>query len=412
LSDEKIHIIGIGDDGLEGLTSQARTLVEEADLLIGEEAVLPKNSDAETLVLRGSLDAAIERIMTNQSGRIVVLASGDPLFYGVARYLFERVGEERFEVLPHVSSMQLAFARVKQSWEEAYLTNLANHQLESVVEKIRVMDKIGLFTTDEIPPADVARALLERDIDYFSAYVCENLAGPDERVTSMDLSELADQQFAPLNVMILVRKPNAPDRPRELVGQRLFGNPDDAFVQSQPKQGLLTPSEVRAMALAELDVGPGSIVWDVGAGSGSVAIEAAAIAPQGTAYAIEMDLGDHELIKANTEKFGRTNLVPILGQAPAAWHDLPDPDCIFVGGTGREVRHLVELAYDRLKPGGRLVANVASIENLAETLEVLQSTEGEVHCRMVNIARGTYQMERIRFDALNPCFLLSVTKPA
>ena len=138
--------------------------------------------------------------------------------------------------------------------------------------------------------------------------------------------------------MILVRKPNAPDRPQDLVGQRLFGNPDDAFQQSQPKQGLLTPSEVRAMALAELDIGPASIIWDIGAGSGSMAIEASAIAHQGMAYAIEMDPADHELIKSNAKKFGRTNLKPVIGKAPVAWQDLPAPDCIFVGGTGREVR--------------------------------------------------------------------------
>lgn len=411
LDPQKIYIIGIGDDGLDGITSQARRLVEQADLLIGEEVALPENLKAETLVLRAGLDAAVQRMLTDRSARIVVLASGDPLFYGVARYLFDRVGEDRFEVVPHVSSMQLAFARVKESWEEAYLTNLASHQLDSVVEKIRVMDKVGLFTTEEIPPNAVAHALLEREIDYFSVYVCENLGGPDERVTSLDLPELVQQQFAPLNVMILVRKPNAPDRPRDLVRQRLFGNPDDAFLQSQPKQGLLTPAEVRAMALAELELGPASIVWDIGAGSGSVAIEAAAIAHQGTTYAVEMDPGDHELIQSNAEKFGRTNLVPILGRAPDAWQDLPDPDCIFVGGTGREVRRIVEMAYERLKPEGRLVANVASIENLAETLESLQATEGELNCRMINIARGTYQMERIRFDAMNPCFLLSIIKP-
>jgi len=411
LDGQQIYIIGIGDDGLEGMTTQARHLVETADLIIGEEAVLPKTLKAETLVLHGNLDTAVHRMMTDQRARIVVLASGDPLFYGVARYLFDRVGEDRFLVVPHVSSMQLAFARVKENWEEAYLTNLATHPLDNVVEKIRVMDKVGLFTTDEIPPNAIAQTLIEREIDYFSVYVCENLGGPDERVTSLELPELIEQEFAPLNVMILVRKPNAPDRPQDLAGQRLFGNPDDAFEQSQPKQGLLTPSEVRAMALAELDIGPASIIWDIGAGSGSMAIEASAIAHQGTAYAIEMDPADHALIKSNAKKFGRTNLKPIIGKAPEAWQDLPAPDCIFVGGTGREVRKIVELAYERLKPGGRLVANVASIENLAETLESLHSTDGDVNCRMINIARGTYQMERIRFDAMNPCFLLSIVKP-
>src|SRR6185295_20359938 len=115
--------------------------------------------------------------------------------------------------------------------------------------KIRTAQKVGLFTTDKSGPAEVAKALLQRRIDYFTAYVCENLGARDERVTRGTLTEIAAQKFAPLNVMILVRDPNAPDRPKDAVGRRLFGNLDEAFLQSKPKLGLLTPAEVRAMAL-------------------------------------------------------------------------------------------------------------------------------------------------------------------
>ncbi|MFP6692884.1 MAG: precorrin-6y C5,15-methyltransferase (decarboxylating) subunit CbiE [Pirellulales bacterium] len=410
-AEEKINIVGIGDDGIEGLTASARRLVEEADLLVGEEATLALGAAAEKFVIGGNLDAAVERITAKSGERIVVLASGDPLFYGFARFLCDRLGKDRFEVLPHVSSMQLAFARVKESWEEAYLTNLASHSLESVVDKIRIMDKIGLFTTDTCTPAAVAASLVDQGIDYFFAYVCENLGSPDERVTKGELSDLAGQTFAPLNVMILIRQPDAPDRPREMIGRRLFGNPDDVFQQSKPKCGLLTPAEVRAMALAELDLGPRSTVWDIGAGSGSVAIEAAMVARQGTTYAIEMDQGDYELIKANAEIFSASNLQPVLGRAPEAWESLPDPDCVFVGGTGRDASRLIELAYTRLRPGGRLVANISSIENFSESHDTLLRLAVDVNSWMVNIARGTYQLERVRFDALNPCFLLSVVKP-
>jgi precorrin-6Y C5,15-methyltransferase (decarboxylating) len=299
---------------------------------------------------------------------------------------------------------------VKESWEEAYLTNLANHTLESVVEKIRVADKAGLFTTEANPPAAVAQALLDRRIDYFNAYVCENLGSPDERVTQGSLAEIAEQEFSPLNVMILVRKPNVPDRPSEAIGRRLFGNPDEVFLQSKPKQGLLTPAEVRAIALAQMDLGPTSIVWDIGAGSGSVAIEAAQIASGGTTYAIEMDADDHNLIRANAERFHVQNLVPVLGRAPEAWANLPDPDSVFAGGSGREVGRLCELAYDRLRPHGRLVVNVGSIENLADVHAALNAKTGDVKVWMINVARGTYQLERVRFDALNPTFLLGVVK--
>lgn len=409
---QRIHIIGIGDDGLEGLTSVARELIDQADLLVGRESLLKMMPAAggEQLAVGGNLDDVVGRLKDIGNRKAVVLASGDPLFYGTARYLCDQLGKERFEVVPHVSSMQMAFARVKESWEEAYLTNLDTRPLESVIERIRISEKVGLFTNEANPPSRVAQALLDRGIDYFSAYVCENLGSPDERVTQGELSELAAQDFGPMNVMVLVRKPDVPDRPSEAIGHRLFGNPDDAFLQSKPKSGLLTPAELRSIALAELDLGPNSIVWDIGAGSGSVAIEAAQIASGGMTYAIEMDAEDYQLIVANSERFGISNLQPVLGKAPAAWESLPAPDAIFVGGSGREIGNVVLAAYEELKSGGRLVANVGSIENLGEVHGSLQERNHDVKVLMVNVARGTYQLERVRFEALNPSFLIAVVK--
>jgi len=412
-SADRIYIIGIGDDGADGLTTAARGLIGSAELLIGDEATLARVPKAKgrRLAVGSNLGEALDAIAQAARQRVVVLASGDPLFYGVARFLCDKLGKDRFEVLPHVSSMQLAFARVKESWEDAYLTNLANYPLTGVVEKLRVAERAGLFTTEACPPAAVAQALLDRGIDYFSAYVCENLGSPDERVTQGSLADLAGQPFAPLNVMILVRKPGAPDRPVEAIGRRLFGNPDEAFLQSKPKKGLLTGEEVRAIALAALDLGVSSTVWDIGAGSGSVAIEAAAIARQGTTYAIEMDPEDYQLIKANAERFAAANLVAILGRAPEALAELPDPDAVFVGGTGREAARIVDFAFQRLRRGGRLVANVASLESVTETHAVLEKRGVDVRVTMINIARGTHQLERIRLDALSPTFLLAAVKP-
>jgi precorrin-6Y C5,15-methyltransferase (decarboxylating) len=149
-----------------------------------------------------------------------------------------------------------------------------------LLSKTRTAAKVGLLRRGG-PAQPSPAALLDRKIDYFTVYVCENLGSPDECVTHGELAEIAKQQFAPLNVLILVRKPGVPDRPTAMIGHRLFGNPDEAFMQSKPKRGLLTPAEVRAVALSLLDIGPTSTVWDVGAGSGSVAIEAAQIAAAG-----------------------------------------------------------------------------------------------------------------------------------
>ena len=222
---------------------------------------------------------------------------------------------------------------------------------------------------------------------------------------------MVDQQFSSLNVMILVRLPDVPDRASEGEGQRLFGNPDDRFLQSKPKYGLLTPSEIRSMALAEMELHPQSVVWDIGAGSGSVAIEAAQIARDGKVYAIEMDPDDYQLILANTSRFGVPHVEAILGHAPDAWKDLPDPDAIFVGGSGRTVCGIVCDAYNRLRPGGRIVVSVGSIENIAALHEQLSQRTDEVQVWMINLARGVYQLERVRFESLNPSFLVAATKP-
>ncbi|MCA9198778.1 MAG: precorrin-6y C5,15-methyltransferase (decarboxylating) subunit CbiE [Planctomycetales bacterium] len=409
---EKIFIIGIGDDGLEGLTSAARNRIADAELIVGPDSVLRNiDSTAQKLSVGSDLDALIQQMESQGNRRTVLLASGDPLFYGVARFLCDRLGKDRFEVLPHVSSMQLAFARVKESWDDAYLANLAMQSIDRVVERVRLAQKVGLFTTDECTPARVVRFLLDRNIDYFWAYVCENLGSPDERVTRGELAELADQTFSPLNVMILVRKPDVPDRPAEHVGTRLFGNADDLFKQSMPKRGLITPMEVRVIALAELDLGVRSTVWDVGAGSGAVAIEAARLAHDGMVYAIEMDADDHQLLISNSQAFQvEANLVPVLGKAPEAWADLPAPDAIFVGGTGRAVSKIVELAYERLKPGGRLVANVGSVNNLSAVHETALRLEADIMVRMISISQSTDQLDQLRFEALNPQFLITIRK--
>ncbi|GAA4443954.1 precorrin-6y C5,15-methyltransferase (decarboxylating) subunit CbiE [Novipirellula rosea] len=404
----RIHIVGIGDDGLDGLTGQARNLIDQATVLVGPSQLLEKvpASAAKRIVVGSNLEQLQQSIRDLGDQPAVVLAGGDPLFYGIARYLTETFGKDRFDVVPHVSSMQLAFARVKESWDDAYLTNLANQSLDRVVDNIRTAERVGIFTTEDISPSVVAEALLDRRIDYFTAYVCEDLGTPDETVTQGDLTSIRGQSFGVMNVMVLVRKSGAADRPSGSANRRLFGNPDDLFLQSRPKRGLLTPAEVRCIALSELDLTAKSTVWDVGAGCGSLAIEAASIATQGKVFAIEMDAEDYGLMIENAKMFDVPSLIPVHGQAPDAWKDLPDPDAIFVGGTGRVVPDLVSAAVPRLAQGGRIVVNVSSPDNLVSVQNVF-SQEGLVQdVRMINISRGQYQMDRVRFESLNPTFLV------
>jgi precorrin-6Y C5,15-methyltransferase (decarboxylating) len=411
----KVFIVGLGDDGVAGLTDRARQIVREAHLVIGSEQTLSRVPElaAEKVAVGTDLREIARRIESDRpTKRIVVLATGDPLFYGVARYLCERVGKEHFEVLPHVSTMQLAFARVKESWEDAYLTSLANKNIDEVVDRVRTADKVGIFTTEDCSPADFARELLRNDVGYFRGYVCENLGSPDERVTQGELAEIADMTFSPLNVLILVRKAGEPDRAGAGERLQLFGNPDDIFTQNRPKSGLITQAEVRSIALAQMDIRPGSVVWDIGAGSGSVAIEAAQLAGQGTVCAIEKDAADFQLIQSNAERFGVRNLRAIHGRAPEVLADLPAPDAIFIGATGRELGPLLDVAYQRLRRGGRIVVNVATLETLHQIYSTFRAFEGEPSVWMIQVSRGTHQLGSVRFDALNPTFLLAISKSA
>lgn len=408
-ANSRIQIVGIGDDGPDGLSSYARQLIQQTPVLLGSASILKRIGDdsKEQIVIGSDLEslrAAVERVGDREA---VLLASGDPLFYGIAQYLTDVIGKDRFEVVPHVSSMQLAFARVKESWDEAYLANLASQSLDRVMDAVRTADRVGLFTTEQLTPSVVATALLDRRVNYFTVYVCENLGSPRETVTQGELEDIVDSEFSPLNVMVLVRKKHAADRPNESGSKRLFGNPDDSFLQSRPKRGLLTPAEVRCVALAEMDLMPESTVWDVGAGSGALAIEAAAIANRGRVFAIEMDAEDYGLMTENAARFDCKTLIPVHGQAPEAWQDLPDPDAIFVGGSGRVVPGLVSAATDRLVAGGRIVVNVSSPDNLVAVQKVLAATEILPEVRMISVSRGHFQMERTRFEALNPTFLIS-----
>ncbi len=363
-----------------------------ADLILGAPATLAllEDAPARKQALEPEMSLALKQVGEALKARKPVLvSSGDPLFYGVARYLCDRLGKDLFEVVPHVSSMQLAFARVKESWEDATLINLAGRPIEAVIDRIRTAEKIGLFSSDECPPPKLARELLDRGIDYFRAYVCENLGSPDERVTQAELAGPHGDGIQSAQRLDLDSQAE-PAGPREPAGRRrLFGNPDEAFAQTLPKRGLITHAEVRAIALAQLDIRATSVVWDIGAGSGSVAIEAAQLAHQGMVYAVEPEPADIALIQANAEEFGVPNVKAVLGRAPEILESLPDPDAIFVGGTGRQLDLVLGAAYSRLCQGGSMAINVATIEGLSAAYHKLKSLGGEVRVWNVTIAAGS-----------------------
>lgn len=408
----KIPIVGVGPDGLAGLTARSRELLSGAEMVFGSEPalrLLPELA-AERVRIGTDLPEVVAKLRANLgTKRMAIAAVGDPLFYGTARYLSDKLGPDAFEVVPHVSSMQLAFARIMVTWEEAYLTDLSTRSLDDVLDKIRTAETVGLFTSEAYPPNRIARELLARGLDYFRGFVCENLGGKDERITQAELAEIQDMRFDPLNVFILRRKANTPDRPKSGAKLRRFGNPDDVFAQSRPKTGLITQAEVRAVALSQLDLHPGDVAWDVGAGSGSVAIEMAQLVSPGVVYAIEQDSADYHLIQANLETYGIGNVKPVFGTAPAVFANLPAPDAIFVGGNGGEVARLLEASFAALRPGGRLVSNVGTLEMISATYVVLKRL-APVDVLLMNLSRGVEQLESLRFEAVNPTVLMRVRK--
>ncbi|MEC9093450.1 MAG: precorrin-6y C5,15-methyltransferase (decarboxylating) subunit CbiE [Planctomycetota bacterium] len=409
---QKIFILGIGDEGPSGLTEYCQTILESAEIIIAGPTTLQQiqHPGAQLVPLEDDLDDLITFIRKNRDQKTIILSPGDPLFFGTTRYLCDALGKDDFEIIPHVSMMQLAFARIRETWDDAFFSDLSSRPLETLFDRIRFAEKVGLFTTTEVTPANVARMLLEQRADYFRAYVCEDIASPKERITECSLTELCDLEFESLNVLILIRADSRPEIPAIGSGLKLFGNADEYFLQSQPKRGLLTPAEVRCIALGSMGLQSNSIVWDVGAGSGSLAIEAARLCSSGKVYAIEMDQDDFNLLQANATRFQISNVYPVHGQAPHAWQELPKPDAIFIGGTGRSVGEISTQAFEQLATGGTMVLHVAGMTRANDLYYGFHRQGYQPEISLLNFSRGNLQFDSLRFDAVNPSFLISCVK--
>lgn len=425
-----MYIVGMGAEGPASLSERARAVVASAQLLAGGRRHLGHFPDhpAERVVVGADLDGLAARLAAAlaEGRRAVVLASGDPGFYGIAAPLLERLGAERVEILPNVSAMQLAFARLRLPWDDAALLSVHARPLADVLEAVRRHPKVGLFTDPRHTPAAVAAFLLAQGVPPRRAYVCENLGTAEERVVACDLGELPGREFAPLNVLVLVDpaagRPLSPTPVRGSAPARapwpVLGLPEEAFAQRRPLAGLITKVEVRAVSLARLALRPGDVVWDVGAGTGSVGIEAARLVPSGRVYAVERRADDVERIRENAARFGADNLMAVHGEAPAALAALPDPDAVFVGGSGGRLAAILRAVAARLRPGGRLVCNLATLENLAEAEATLRELGWRREVTLVNVARSRPLARAdgadaglTRLGALEPVFVVAAWRP-
>lgn len=408
MSKDKVYIIGVGPSGGSSLTPETRRLTDQAELIFGGERLLemfPKTS-AQRVVIRNNLAEVTERIKANLGQkRMAVLASGDPSFYGIAKYLIGKLGKDIFEIIPNVSSMQLAFAKIKESWDGAVFTSVHSRPIEDIVETVRSSHKIGIFTDEEHSPTTIARVLLAHGIDGYQAYVCQDLGGENERVIETDLYSLSKMKFSYLNILILLRVQQK--KAQGAPCPRLLGIPDEEFHRRRPEGGLITKLEVRAVSLAKMSLAADSVMWDIGAGSGAVSIEASFLARNGRIFAIEKNTKDVAIIRKNLQRLGVSNAKVIQALAPDGLGDLPNPTVVFIGGSGGRMQAILDIACHRLKPGGRIVINAVTLESMNTAVGGLKARGFTTEVTLINIARSKAIANLTRLEALSPVFVVT-----
>lgn len=418
---EPCRIIGVLDNGADGLTPLALTHLRNADLVIGGRRTLRLFADeiktgAQTRDLSGRLSqvAGWVREARAEGLGVAILATGDPLCHGIAGYLRPRMDAESCEVIPNLSCVQLACARLGWAWQDLRILSVhhrdagewyegagTDHGLYPVLRAAETCDRLAILTSPENSPGRIARMLVRAGLgDDLRMTVAERLTRDDERVVpDRSLAEAAGQRYAEPNVVLLRRA--APPR----LGV-LFGLADEDFAKRHPGKGLITRREVRAVSLARMQLKRDSVVWDIGAGSGALGLEAARLCSEGCVYAIEKDAEDVEIAARNRRRLGVRNYVLVQGRAPAGLNDWPDPDAVFIGGSGGELETLIRLSLVRLRDDGVLVMNVITLENLLEAVTTLEGCGATWDLTQVQASRSRPILDMHRLAAENPVWIL------
>lgn len=402
-----LHLIGIDP---RGLSPAAREAIGRSTCVFctGRFRELLGDFRGEVLAiapLAEALEGMAARLVT---GDITVLASGDPLFFGIGRTLIERFGAESVIVHPALSAMQLAFAHCKAPWEDAAVLSLHGRGDQEILALLLRRHKLFLFTDrhhrPEIIADDIARGLTEFDIAESSCriMVAENLGLSDERITHGSPSEIAAMGFGDLNVMIArLRLPfgNCGNGPLGLTEQEISHS-----------RGLISKDEIRAAILHRLRLPHTGVLWDIGAGSGSISVEAARLCPELTVYAIERHPDGQANITANRKAFSLANLHLIMGEAPAALTTLPAPDRVFIGGSGGQLPNIVEAASRALKPGGIIMASSVTEATRLAAPRLFHQHGFRVECSTITVSRESYPPATGGPLFLNPITIITGTK--
>ena len=413
-----VHVVGIGLDGASGLTDSVRQIVEQATLLVGSDRHLHyfPNHPADRIFL-GDITTAIreirQRLFTDEI--IVVLVTGDPLFFGLGRLLLAELPPEQLTFYPHLSAIQLAFNRIKLPWQDARVISAHGRSFEELTEALQQgARKIAVLTDETHSPSAIARLLLSLDLpSQYQFWIGENLGGTDERVESLPMADVLDQQFAPLNVVVLLRVDSSEKTEiltTNLTNLPMLGLPDSCFISFSDRPGLMTKREIRILILGELALKPGQTIWDVGAGTGSVSIEMARLFPTSGIYAIEKTSAGTALIEQNCRRFQVSNVISIHGKAPEILYHLPQPDRIFIGGSGGNLSDILNICSAKLVAGGVLVLALATIEHLNMAINWLIEREWNYQLLQTNLSRAVPVASLTRFAPLNPVTILTAIK--
>ena len=418
---EPCRIIGILDDGWAGLSDTARSHLQAAACVIGAGRTLDLvRSQLSGECLLKDMDGALGAVPlwiaeAHAAGqRVVILATGDPLCHGIASWLSGKLGPAAIEVLPAVSTLQLAFARFKTPWQDVRIATChtadtgewfagatPEHGLYALMRTIARNPRVALFTGPQNTPGRLARALISAGYgeDSKLSIACR-LCLPDEEIhLALSPAEVAQRVFPEPNV-VLVERSAAASAP-------CFGLDDLEYIQRTPEKGLITKQEARALSLAKLRLRPDAVVWDIGAGSGSVGLEAARLAPLGHVWAIEKNAADAANARANAAQFRVGNYTLCEGKAPQHLDGWPDPDAVFIGGSGGELAALIGLIIGRLKPGGRLVMNFVTLENLATATATLAALKAGWDAVQLQASRSQPILDMHRMAAQNPVWIVT-----
>lgn len=402
MTQQKIYLVGAGITGWEGFGSKALEIIGKAAVMIGHQRHLDIFPDfpGEKMTL-GDLPSVLE-FLKKTDQRVVILASGDPTFFGVSRFLLRNLPKERIEIFPNVTSMQYAFARIKEPWDDAIFVSVHGRGMHPAVDKIIAAEKACVLTDKVNTPAAIARELIERGAEGYEAWLCEDLGLPGEKFTKTTLRGLLELAPSELNILILIRtyEPN-------LVQYPLIGIDDDEFHTSKK---LITKQEVRAVTLAKLQLQDDLVLWDIGAGSSSVSIEASNLMPNGRIFAVEKNPQCIGFINENLKKFCARNIKLVEAFAPEGLEDLPDPDRVFIGGAGGKLDEVIDTIAQRLKPDGVVVINAVTLDTLTKAVEFLEDHGYTVEAACVNIAKTRTLSEYKMFEAQNPVYVITAWK--